>query len=203
MFIIHAHTFALLHFSQVMTGLVSVVLVRFRLLLYPTLALLVFFAYRLHSSSARSSAGETASPILIGLGLILMHRGRTAENPWSWGFWTGTWSLLVFLWMILLSSLSNFFEWFHPPLYSHIRHVSRARKRRRNLGGNNVHLQLVTALSFSVLGSGSGILGILADIVVARQSLEVCYRGRLGGHACPFGRPCIPSHGNDFGTNFA
>ena len=79
-----------------MMGVVSVVLVRFRLLLYPALAFLVYVAYRVYSiappatASARSNTGDTASPLLIGLGLILMHRGRTSENPWSWGFWAGT-----------------------------------------------------------------------------------------------------------------
>ncbi|KAI2513285.1 hypothetical protein MHU86_1056 [Fragilaria crotonensis] len=95
----------------VMTGFVSVVLVRFRLLLYPALAFLVFFAYRLHSiassasSSTRNSASEAASPLLIGLGLILMHRGRTGDNPWSWGFWTG--EILVVI-MFTYNSLQQY-----------------------------------------------------------------------------------------------
>ena len=73
----------------------------------PTLALSrlglpgFFLAFPLHSiassesssSSTLSSASDTASPLLIGLGLIFMHRGQTTENARSWGFWD--WSVLI------------------------------------------------------------------------------------------------------------
>lgn len=76
----------------VMMGFVAVVLVRFRLTLFPALGFMVFVAYRVHSvaqAAAAGSVGDTLSPLLIGAGLILMHRGRTVDNPWSWGFWAG------------------------------------------------------------------------------------------------------------------
>jgi hypothetical protein len=72
-----------------MMGFVSVVLVRFRLLLYPACAFMMFVAYRVRSFASMGALGDTMSPLLIVAGLILMHRGRTSEKPWNWSFWAG------------------------------------------------------------------------------------------------------------------
>lgn len=75
----------------VMMGLVSVILVRFRLTLFPALAFMVYVAYRVHTvaKATKGTREDMLSPLLIGVGLIFMYRGRTVENPWSWGFWAG------------------------------------------------------------------------------------------------------------------
>lgn len=85
-----------------MMGLVSVVVVRWRLTLFPALCFMVFVAYRVHTV-ARANPGTADSkdmlaPLMIGVGLILMHRGRTPDNPWSWTFWAGKW--IEILWRV-------------------------------------------------------------------------------------------------------
>lgn len=76
----------------VMMGFVSVVVVRYRLTLIPALCFMVFIAYRVHSiakANPAASRADMASPMMIGIGLLLMYRGRTVDNPWSWTFWAG------------------------------------------------------------------------------------------------------------------
>mmetsp|Transcript_22708 Transcript_22708/g.37575 ORF Transcript_22708/g.37575 Transcript_22708/m.37575 type:complete len:329 (-) Transcript_22708:157-1143(-) len=86
----------------VMMGVVAVILVRFKLTLIPALCFLVFVAYRVHSIAKANPAAsymDMMSPLMIGIGLILMHRGRTPEDPWSWTFWAGEILVMImFLW---------------------------------------------------------------------------------------------------------
>lgn len=77
----------------VMMGLVSIFLVRYRITLIPSLLFLIFIAYRIHSiaqqNNTAASSSDLMSPIMIGVGLVLMYRGRTLDDPWSWTFWAG------------------------------------------------------------------------------------------------------------------
>lgn len=74
-----------------MMAVVSVFLVRYRITLIPALLFLVFIAYRIHSIAQQNNtvatSSEMMSPIMIGLGLVLMYRGQMPE--WSWTFWAG------------------------------------------------------------------------------------------------------------------
>jgi len=75
-----------------MMALVSVLLVRFRITLFPALAFLLFVAYRVHSMAQSNSGGshmDMLSPIMIGVGLVLMNRGRSPDSSWSYTFWSG------------------------------------------------------------------------------------------------------------------
>jgi len=76
-----------------MMGLTAVILVRYRILLFPAVAFLVFVAYRVHFVTALNATSrnsmETLSPLMIGVGLVLMYRGRSGKLEWSQGFWIG------------------------------------------------------------------------------------------------------------------
>lgn len=75
----------------IMMGVVSVILVRYRITLIPALLFLVFIAYRIHSIAQQNNtiatSSELMSPVMIGLGLVLMYRGRMPD--WTWTFWAG------------------------------------------------------------------------------------------------------------------
>lgn len=78
-----------------MMGVVATVLVRYRITLFPALCFLVFVAYRVHSISqtnADASSMDMMSPLMIGAGLVLMHRGILIvddSSSWTWTFWAG------------------------------------------------------------------------------------------------------------------
>jgi len=76
-----------------MMGVVSILLVRYRITLIPALLFLIFIAYRIHSIAQQNntvaSSSDLMSPIMIGVGLVLMYRGRAPDDPWSWTFWAG------------------------------------------------------------------------------------------------------------------
>jgi hypothetical protein len=72
-------------------GLVAVLLVRYRLTLFPAVAFLVFVSYRVHSVTATSPSNsmDMLSPLIISVGLVLMYRGRSDDMEWSSSFWIG------------------------------------------------------------------------------------------------------------------
>ena len=76
-----------------MMGLTTVVLVRYRLTLFPAVGFLIFVAYRVHSVSSAASpttnSMDMLSPLMIGVGLVLMYRGRSVGQEWSYSFWVG------------------------------------------------------------------------------------------------------------------
>jgi hypothetical protein len=69
-----------------MTGGVSVILVRYWISLYAALAFLLFVTFRILQQSRWLDA---ISPAVIASGLLLMHTGRTQEGLWTWRFWLG------------------------------------------------------------------------------------------------------------------
>ena len=72
-----------------MMGIVAVLLVRYRITVFPTVAFLAFMAYRVRSSPGGGNT-EMLSPFLIAVGLLLMNQGRTfPETTWSVTFWIG------------------------------------------------------------------------------------------------------------------
>jgi hypothetical protein len=94
-----------------MMGGVSVVLVRFRWTVYPSLVFLAYTFYRI-AARARLPGGvvtDVLSPLLIATGLLLMHQGRRLSPPvgerhkdddaaaaavavaasWTWMYWLG------------------------------------------------------------------------------------------------------------------
>mmetsp|Transcript_32740 Transcript_32740/g.48483 ORF Transcript_32740/g.48483 Transcript_32740/m.48483 type:complete len:340 (+) Transcript_32740:182-1201(+) len=75
----------------IMMGGVSILVVRYRITLIPALLFLVFIAYRIHSIAKQNNtvatSSEMMSPVMIGLGLVLMYRGRMPD--WTWTFWAG------------------------------------------------------------------------------------------------------------------
>jgi hypothetical protein len=75
----------------VMMAAVAVLLVRFRWTLYPALAFLCYITYQMFPRSRIPGGAYTdmLSPVLIAIGLICMHRGRTAEGGWTLLFWLG------------------------------------------------------------------------------------------------------------------
>jgi hypothetical protein len=73
-----------------MMGLTAVILVRYRLTLFPAVGFLVFVAYRVHSVNATpTNSMDMLSPLMIGVGLVLMYRGRSEDKEWSYSFWVG------------------------------------------------------------------------------------------------------------------
>jgi hypothetical protein len=73
-----------------MMALTAVMLVRYRLTLFPALGFLIFIAYRVHSvNAAATNSMDMLSPLMIGVGLVLMYRGRSGDRDWSYSFWVG------------------------------------------------------------------------------------------------------------------
>jgi hypothetical protein len=77
-----------------MMGFTSVVLVRYRITLFPFLAFLLFVTWRVHTALSNApTAGasmDRLAPLMIGLGLVIMYRGRNlADGDWNWSFWFG------------------------------------------------------------------------------------------------------------------
>lgn len=81
-----SHGLAFIHLL-VMMACASLLVVRYRLLLYPALAFLGFIAFRIHSSAVQGRL-ELLSPFLIGTGLILMYRS-SEENGSAFLYWLG------------------------------------------------------------------------------------------------------------------
>eukprot|EP00980_Cylindrotheca_fusiformis_P007019 scaffold1474_cov132-Cylindrotheca_fusiformis.AAC.15 len=71
----------------ILMATVSLLVVRYRWLLYPALAFLGFIAFRIHSSTLQGSS-ELLSPFLIGTGLILMYKSAE-ENGSGLIYWLG------------------------------------------------------------------------------------------------------------------
>lgn len=69
----------------VMMGAVAVVLVRYRITLYPALGFLAFVAFRLLQRARIEGGYDVLSPIIISFGLLLMHQ----QAEWSRWFWLG------------------------------------------------------------------------------------------------------------------
>ena len=67
-----------------MMAAVSIIVVRYKVTLFPTLAFLAFIAYRIHSVSAPGSM-DVLSPFLIGTGLIVMNQ---SQSIW-YAYWLG------------------------------------------------------------------------------------------------------------------
>ena len=67
-------------FVAVVLGLISLVVVRYRVTLFPALAFLAFIAFRIHSERT-STTLEVSSPFLIGTGLIIMY--QASSGSWS------------------------------------------------------------------------------------------------------------------------
>jgi hypothetical protein len=102
-----------------MMGAVSVVVVRYRLLLAPALAFLGFVAYRIHSVAKATggtngtSSYDMLSPFLIANGLLLMHQSAyNRESPSFWTYWLGE-SLVIG--MFVVNSM-NWTSMFGQPL---------------------------------------------------------------------------------------
>jgi len=80
-----------------MMAAVAVVLVRYRITLYPALAFLSFIAFRIFQQAQAHNAGcvyrgiplDFLSPLIIMGGLLSMHNGRTADGNWTALFWLG------------------------------------------------------------------------------------------------------------------
>lgn len=99
-----------------MMGAVSVLLVRYRWTMYPALAFLAYIAFRLvqTSRSAGGSPTDVVSPIMIAIGLMLMHNSIRA----SWIFFWGE-SLVIFMFTYNSSSLPK-----KPMIYAGIAALS-------------------------------------------------------------------------------
>ena len=97
----------------VMMGAVAVILVRYRLTLYPALALLAYLGYRIYQSSritvedcVTCSIWEVMSPVILAFGSLCMFSGRTEAGDWTWLFWIGE-ALVIgtFTWNSVASSI--------------------------------------------------------------------------------------------------
>ena len=73
--------------SSVMMATVSLLVVRYRWLLYPAVAFLGFIAFRNHSTALQRGI-ELVSPFLIGTGLLIMHQS-SAESGSGFLYWLG------------------------------------------------------------------------------------------------------------------
>lgn len=70
-------------------GFVAVLLTRYRITVFPTVAFLIFTAYRIKRVQG-SFTIDACSPLAIAFGLILMLYGRTLPDvTWSFTFWIG------------------------------------------------------------------------------------------------------------------
>jgi uncharacterized membrane protein YvlD (DUF360 family) len=73
----------------VMMGLTAVLLTRYLLLIVPAGLFLVFTAWRIKQLQGFTGWGA-CHPLVLGLGLVLMHYGRELpEMTWSFSFWIG------------------------------------------------------------------------------------------------------------------
>ena len=94
-------------------GAVAVILVRYRLTLYPSLALLAYLGYRIYQSSritvedcVTCSVWELMSPVTLSFGLLCMFSGRTEVGDWTWLFWIGEAVVIAtFTWNSVASSI--------------------------------------------------------------------------------------------------
>jgi hypothetical protein len=95
-----------------MLGFVSTFVVRFWWTVYPGLLFLVFVGYRIVQSIRDPGSGSTLydilSPIILSIGVMLMHHGRrlntdTSTLQWTWIFWLGE---TCFIGMFLYNSLT-------------------------------------------------------------------------------------------------
>ena len=80
--------------KKVMMGLAATVVSRYRLLLFPAIGFLCFIAYRVQSIASQggnpaASTMDMISPLMIGVGLVLMNRSLAKSNEWTWTYWIG------------------------------------------------------------------------------------------------------------------
>ena len=101
-------------------GSISLIVVRYKLTLFPALAFLAFIAYKVRSASAYNTL-EMLSPFLISIGIIIMYQsssgswnittgdGKGQSNHWLL-YWLGE-SILIFMFtynsMVEKPSMSN------------------------------------------------------------------------------------------------
>lgn len=91
-----------------MLGSVSVIIVRFRLTLYPALAFLAFIIFRIVQQQTRVPGGslyDTVPPALIATGAMLMNTALGDAGAWNLQFWVGETIVIA---MFLYNSLSFF-----------------------------------------------------------------------------------------------
>jgi ABC-type multidrug transport system fused ATPase/permease subunit len=89
-----------------MLATVSVVIVRYRLTLYPALAFLAFVIFRIFQQLSRVPGGsvyDAIPPTLIAAGLILMSSALGRAGTWNSQFWAGE---TLVIGMFLYNSLS-------------------------------------------------------------------------------------------------
>jgi hypothetical protein len=95
-----------------MIGFVSTFVVRFWWTVYPGLIFLGFVGYRIiqavHTPGSGNSFYDILSPIVLAIGVLLMHYGRvfndeTSTYPWTWLFWLGE---SCFIGMFMYNSLT-------------------------------------------------------------------------------------------------
>jgi len=73
---------------EVMMATVSLLVVRYRWLLYPALAFLGFIAFRNHSIALQGGI-ELISPFLIGAGLLIMYKSSSETGSSGILYWLG------------------------------------------------------------------------------------------------------------------
>lgn len=89
-----------------MMGTVSVLLVRYRMTLYPSLAFLAFVIFRIFQRDVQVPGGSiymTAPPTLIAIGMMIMNNSLSKNVTWNIQFWIGE---ALVLGMFLYNSLS-------------------------------------------------------------------------------------------------
>ncbi len=62
-------------------GLISLIIARYRLTLFPALAFLAFVVYKVRSAPIENTSLELLSPFLIGAGMIIMY--QASSGSWS------------------------------------------------------------------------------------------------------------------------
>lgn len=78
----------------VLLGAISLILTRYKVTIFPALAMLMFVTYRVRSVQTSSSL-EKLSPCLIGIAIIIMY--LSSSGSWNWLlYWVGE-SLLIFM----------------------------------------------------------------------------------------------------------
>jgi len=94
----------------VMMTVISTILSRFKILVAGMIIFLAYTSFQIYASSKKHNfiAGkmEVASPLLIGLGLVLMYIGRNVDSDiyWSFSFWLGESTVLA---MFIYNSIPN------------------------------------------------------------------------------------------------
>ena len=167
-------------FVVVMMGLTAVLLTRYLLLIVPAGLFLVFTAFRIQKLPG-STGWDACHPLVLGLGLVLMHYGRTLpEQTWSFFFWIGAYINTVYcsiyVYMIVM-------EYTRLTLYHDIDYYHDS--CRRSTRGNHVYLFHSTTTRDTHHVWCHCRVHVYTDSMVKRQCLEIYNLDSLASHFGP------------------